>query len=99
MPSYRVLKQELGEIDASAECLEHAIREFVRASAAFTDIADFIRHASQVHGVRVDVADLSDFIRRASALRLIGVAQSMESFLREYLVPFPSKSLRQARER
>jgi hypothetical protein len=83
MPSYRALKQELGEIDASAECLELAIREFVRASSAFADVSQFIRHASQTHGVRVDVTNLTEFIRRSSALRLIGVTQSMEAFLRD----------------
>ena len=89
MPAYRVLKQELGEIDASAECLELAIRAFVSASAAFPDVAQFIGHVSQVHGVRVDATDLTEFLRRAAALRLIGVTQSMESFLRDYVAEHP----------
>lgn len=89
MPSYRTLKRELGEIDSSAECLELAIREFVAASVKFTDIPQFIRHVSKAHGVRVDVTDLTEFIRRASALRLIGVTQSVEAFLRDYVTEHP----------
>jgi hypothetical protein len=78
---YNRLKLELGEIDASAACLELAMREFIAASTLSANPTTFIQTLSSKHGIRVDVFDTAFFMRRGSALRIIGITQAFEGFL------------------
>jgi hypothetical protein len=57
MNLYNQLKRELGEIDASAECLELAMREFIDASKLALNSTTFIQQLSAKHNLRVDVFD------------------------------------------
>src|SRR5580704_16473117 len=89
MSFYNQLKQELGEIDASAACLELAMREFIAASELSSSPATFIQQLSAKHGIRVDAFDMALFVRRSSALRIIGVAQAFEAFLDKFIEGHP----------
>ena len=97
MSLYNQLKRELGEIDASAECLELAMREFIDASKLFNSPTDFIRQLSLKHGIHVDVFDLALFVQRGSALRIIGVTQAFETFLDRFIEGHPRIQTREGR--
>jgi hypothetical protein len=70
---YIDLKRQLGQIDAAAECLELAIREFIGLSESFSDPSNFIQALSQKHGIRVDVFDLDRFVQHAAAVSIIRI--------------------------
>jgi len=89
MSLYNQLKLELGEIDASAACLELAMREFIAASKRFSSSTAFVQQLSQQHGIRVDVFDIGLFVRRGAALRIIGVTQAFEGFIDRYIESHP----------
>jgi hypothetical protein len=89
MSFYNQLKQELGEIDASAACLELAMREFIAASELSSSPTTFIQQLSAKLGIRVDAFDMALFVRRSSALRIIGVAQAFEAFLDRFIEGHP----------
>jgi hypothetical protein len=95
---YFDLKLQLGEIDAAAECLELAMREFVGLSQGFANSTAFIQELSRKHGIRVDVFDLDGFIRHAAALRLIGVTQTFEVFLDSFIEAHPRIRSREGRK-
>jgi hypothetical protein len=95
---YNQLKRELGEIDASAACLELAMREFISASRQSSSPTTFIQKLSGKHGVRVDVFDIGLFVRRGSALRIIGVTQAFEGFLEKFLESHPRIQNRKGRQ-
>jgi hypothetical protein len=94
---YLDLKHQLGEIDAAAECLELAMREFVEISRGFGSPTAFVQELSRKHGIRVDVFDLDRFIRQAAALRLIGVTQAFEVFLDTLIEDHPRIRSREGR--
>ncbi len=89
MSFYNQLKRELGEIDASAACLELAMREFIGASKLSANPTTFIQELSSKHGIRVDVFDTALFARRGSALRIIGITQAFEGFLDKMIESHP----------
>jgi hypothetical protein len=95
---YLDLKRQLGEIDAAAECLELAMREFVEISQGFGSPTAFIQELSRKHGIRVDVFDLDRFVRQAAALRLIGVTQAFEVFLNSFIEDHPRIRSREGRD-
>lgn len=96
---YIDLKRQLGQIDAAAECLELAIREFIGLSKSFSDPSNFIQALSQKHGIRVDVFDLDRFVQHAAALRLIGVTQAFEVFLSSFIEDHPRVGSRKDRQK
>lgn len=99
MNLYNQLKRELGEIDASAECLELAMREFIEASKLAPNSTTFIQQLSAKHNVRVDVFDTALFVRRGAALRIIGVTQSFEGFLEAFIETHPRIQDKEGRKR
>lgn len=97
LPCYLRLKQELGEIDACAECQEIAVREFLRICANAGDPKSTIQRLSKDHNVRVDSVDLGRFARRNSELQLIAVTQAFEVFLDNYIAEHPRLGSRESR--
>jgi hypothetical protein len=86
---YNQLKRELGEIDASAACLELAMREFIAASKLASNPTAFIQQLSGKHGIQVDEFDITLFVQRGAALRIIGVTQAFEGFLDKMIQGHP----------
>ncbi|MBA3916264.1 MAG: hypothetical protein H0X25_20945, partial [Acidobacteriales bacterium] len=99
MNIYNQLKRDLGEIDASAECLELAMREFIEASKLAPNSSTFIQQLSAKHNVRVDVFDAVLFVRRGSALRIIGVTQAFEGFVDAFIETHPRIRSRESRKK
>jgi len=96
---YLDLKYQLGEIDACAECLEIAVREFVATCRTTEDTAATIQRLSQKHGIRVDSVDLGQFSRRSVGLSLMAVTQAFDVFLDGFIEEHPRVQSREGRDR
>lgn len=95
---YLRLKRELGQIDACVECLEIAVREFLRQCAASEDPHEVIKHLSRQHGIRVDAVDVARFRRQCVGLQLVGVTQAFEAFLDAFFREHPRLGSRDGRQ-
>jgi hypothetical protein len=95
---YLRLKRELGQIDACVECLEIAVREFLRQCDISERPSRTVQDLSRKHGIRVDAVDVARFRCQSVGLQLIGVTQVFETFLDSFLREHPRLGSRDGRK-
>lgn len=83
-PSFRRLRQYLGEADALVEVAELAARYFIANAHASGDVNKFIEAASSTFGIRVNLAEVTQLHTHLYRHYIVNVYQSAERFLHEF---------------
>lgn len=87
--SARNLQMNLGRIDATVECTELAVREFISNSMADDSPETYIEGLSERHGIRVNSVDFNLLKVRVSQLYIISVYEQAEGFLEDFRAEHP----------